>query len=583
MNPPLDAVKAVIKQFVVHHDGCSSADMCFSVLQNERGLSVHFLLDNDGTIYQTIDLGLMAYHASEWNTASIGIELCNRGDAKPDREYYSSGRFGPKRDVKPCKINGHTILAFDYTPAQYDSFIKLCRALTRLLPNLPTEFPQSSPGVQSWDTLPTSASFNFAGYLGHYHLTGQKWDPGVFDFKDFCSKLRGEFCFPVFAKDDAKRSPNDKPVIPERSDDLKQAASDLYKINEGRADGGYFPVGPWGEARLWHGGVHLVAADATPVYAPLPGRIVAARMGRSTSVGSVNFVLLRHDLSLGDTKTTFFSLFMHLANDGDGNAQPEWMSKKDGGWKKDGRPDAVVLLDEPVAAGALIGHVGKAGPAELSRAQIHVEFFSTSELFPNRSPWQLVDGTAGGRFCDSKEINDNIDTDHDGALSRQELSTFYSNGNGADMHFMVTLHVSEWTSEPSWSEALRVPKDFKKLKPAEIDQLVADQIAPGLWWDAKVAAHCRLPVDGVVYHYHPISFLAWFKQQMLDAAANDKGTGKANEGDAKEAKSMGLLDDYADVNGSSMRSAADLAEDPCNQKLTLNDLVQGFDTPECGP
>src|SRR3981189_658468 len=50
MNPPYDAVKASIRQFVIHHDGCTSADMCFSVLQNERGLSVHFLLDNDGTI-----------------------------------------------------------------------------------------------------------------------------------------------------------------------------------------------------------------------------------------------------------------------------------------------------------------------------------------------------------------------------------------------------------------------------------------------------------------------------------------------------------------------------------------------------
>src|SRR5690242_17606588 len=70
MTPPLDAVKSVIKQFVVHHDGCNTADMCFSVLHNERGLSVHFLLDNDGTIYQTIDLALMAYHASEWNIAS---------------------------------------------------------------------------------------------------------------------------------------------------------------------------------------------------------------------------------------------------------------------------------------------------------------------------------------------------------------------------------------------------------------------------------------------------------------------------------------------------------------------------------
>jgi len=105
-NAPLSAVQQVIKQFVIHHDGCNSADMCFSVLQNERGLSVHFLLDNDGTIYQTIDLALMAYHASEWNTSSIGVEICNRGDAWRDPHYYDSGRWGPKRDIVPVKING---------------------------------------------------------------------------------------------------------------------------------------------------------------------------------------------------------------------------------------------------------------------------------------------------------------------------------------------------------------------------------------------------------------------------------------------------------------------------------------------
>ena len=54
-DAPYDAVKSVIKQFVIHHDGCASADMCFNVLQNERGLSCHFLIDNDGTIFQTIE------------------------------------------------------------------------------------------------------------------------------------------------------------------------------------------------------------------------------------------------------------------------------------------------------------------------------------------------------------------------------------------------------------------------------------------------------------------------------------------------------------------------------------------------
>jgi hypothetical protein len=582
MNPPLDAVKSVIKQFVVHHDGCNTADMCFSVVQNERGLSVHFLLDNDGTIYQTIDLALMAYHASEWNVASIGIELCNRGDAKKEPNYYSSGRFGPKRDVKPCKVNGHTILAFDYTKAQYESFVKLCRALTRLLPNLPAEFPQASPGVPSWDTLPYGATFGFSGYIGHYHLTNQKWDPGPFDFKDFCRKLRGSLCFPVFAKDDAKRSVDDKPTVPEVSDDLKAIATELYKANEARADGGFFPVGPWGEARLWHGGVHLTAKDRAPVYAPFPGRMVAARMGKSTTIGSVNFVLLRHDMSLGRSRVQFYSLYMHLADETGSDKPVEWMTKE--GWKKDGKSDQVVLLDEPIEAGSLIGHVGKAGPAELSRSQIHVEFFSTSELFTDLpgSPWTVVDGTTGGRFCDSKLVNDNIDSDHDGTLSKSELATFFSNGNGQQMHYLVTLHVSEWTAEPSWAESLRVPKDFKKLKPAEIDQMVAEQITPGLWWDAKAAAHCRLPIDGVVYHYHPVSFLAWFNQQLLDAAAS-AGPGKVlDAADAQEVP-KGITDDLGDINGSSMRSSADLAEDPCNQKLTLNDLVQGFDAPECTP
>jgi hypothetical protein len=30
-----------------------------------------------------------------------------------------------------------------------------------------------------------------------------------------------------------------------------------------------------------------------------------------------------------------------------------------------------------------------------------------------------------------------------------------------------------------------------------------------------------------------------------------------------------------------MRSTADIAEDPCNKSLTLEQMVQGFDAPEC--
>jgi hypothetical protein len=579
-NPSYEAVRATIKQFVVHHDGCSSADMCFNVLQNERGLSCHFLLDNDGTIYQTIDLGLMAYHAADWNLYSIGVELCNRGDAFKEPNYYASGRAGPRRDTRNCKINGHTIKSFDYTPAQYDAFRRLCRELLKLFPNLPAEYPQSSPGEQAWETLHNAGveRERYAGYIGHYHLTAQKWDPGPFDFKEFCSKLRGALCFPVFPKQEPKAG-EDKPVVPDDGSELRKDVAALYQLNEARADGGFFPVGPWGETRLWHGGIHVIGKPDGGVFSPYPGRLVAARMGKDAPIGSFNFVLLRHEMTLGTTKVLFYSLYMHLADELKRTQRVEWMTKD--GWKASGKAGAVVQLDEPIEAGALIGHVGKVGPDDLSRAQVHIEFFSEAFIDVANGPWQLVDGSSGGRFCEAPEINTLIDQNKDGVLSRKELSEFFASGSGEQLHRMVTLHVSEWTFEPSWGDALRVPKDFRNTKPAEIDAMVAEQITPGLWWDARVATHCRLPKDGVVYHYHPIAFMSWFKTQLIDAAtAAAKAGRKVDDKDVREVPKT-ITDDFGDKAGTSMRSTADISEDPCNKGLTLEQLVQGFDAPEC--
>ena len=239
-------------------------------------------------------------------------------------------------------------------------------------------------------------------------------------------------------------------------------------------------------------------------------------------------------------------------------------------------------LNEPIEAGALIAHIANVGPESdgLSRAQVHVEFFS-EQMIEDPAYWQLIDGTAGGRFCDAPEINELIDQNHDKVLSRKELSEFFSSGSGEQLHRMVTMHVSEWTFEPSWGDALRVPQDFKSKKPAEIDAMVAEQITPGLWWDAPVATHCRLPKDGVVHHYHPVAFISWFKNQLIDAAAEAKKSGpKINLADVR-AVPKSITDDLGDVTGDSMRSKADVTEDPCNKNLTLEQMVQGFDAPEC--
>jgi len=41
---------------VIHFDDAGTSRTCFLVLQDDRDLSVHFMLDLDGTIYQTARL-----------------------------------------------------------------------------------------------------------------------------------------------------------------------------------------------------------------------------------------------------------------------------------------------------------------------------------------------------------------------------------------------------------------------------------------------------------------------------------------------------------------------------------------------
>jgi hypothetical protein len=355
-------------------------------------------------------------------------------------------------------------------------------------------------------------------------------------------------------------------------------AKELYKLNEVVGSGGFFPVGPWGETRLWHGGMHFTGQAGDGVFAPFAGRIVAARMGASSPIGSVNFVLIRHEMSLGGTgRIAFYSLFMHLADELQASDKPDWVTKAQ---LKTG---TVTLLDEAVEAGTMLGRLAAAGPADASHAQVHVELFSTTELtaLPD-PPWTLVDGTSGGRFCDLKEIDDLIDTNKDGSLSKQELTSFYNGGSGSSLHYLVTQHVSEWTGDPSWTDALRAEhKEFAKMKPADLDQMVADQITPALWWDPATAAHCKLPPDGVVYHYNPIAFIAYVNEKLLDADADDvKAKAKLSTATTSEVPPS-ITDDFADKTGASMRSTGTTVDTKCDDSLTLQDLVQGFDAPEC--
>src|SRR5215467_9135502 len=102
----LPLLQRVVDQFVIHFDVCGVSRQCFNVLQDHRDLSVHFMLDLDGTIYQTLDLKERAWHATTANSRSVGIEIANIGaysvdEKNPFDEWYAKEPNGQTRITIP--------------------------------------------------------------------------------------------------------------------------------------------------------------------------------------------------------------------------------------------------------------------------------------------------------------------------------------------------------------------------------------------------------------------------------------------------------------------------------------------------
>ncbi len=197
----------VVDQFVIHFDACGTSRQCFKVLQDLRGLSVHFLLDLDGTIYQTLDLKERAWHATTANSRSVGIEIAQIGAYPPDQagpldEWYARDaegrvritipeRFGDGglrtpgfvgRPARSERIRGHVqgreLEQYDFTPEQYEALAHLTAALCRVFPKLKCDYPRDAAGQIVSHRLPDEELQRYEGLLGHCHIQTNKVDPG---------------------------------------------------------------------------------------------------------------------------------------------------------------------------------------------------------------------------------------------------------------------------------------------------------------------------------------------------------------------------------------------------------------------
>jgi N-acetylmuramoyl-L-alanine amidase len=209
-NWTLDELQQVVDQVVIHFDACGSSRRCFEVLHDRRSLSCHFLLDVDGTIYQTLDLKERAWHATSSNDRSIGIEIANIGaqgyrsngeDLAVDADVFAQWYDQPAGDdpdmlrlsvpreeadsvanlalanaqtVKTVRgiCQGQELLQADFTDAQYDSLGRLCATLCAIFPQIRVDYPAAD------SKLPDGELGRWSGFIGHSHIQTNKVDPG---------------------------------------------------------------------------------------------------------------------------------------------------------------------------------------------------------------------------------------------------------------------------------------------------------------------------------------------------------------------------------------------------------------------
>jgi N-acetyl-anhydromuramyl-L-alanine amidase AmpD len=378
---PLAGLRTVVHSVVLHHDGCFSPDACYRTLVS-RCLSTHVMIGRDGHVYQAADLADRTYHAGSMNNVAIGIDLNNRAHnllSEPHAEL-DGGEPSPVRT-----INGGSFRSWNYTEAQYASLVEVLRVLVDALGIEPV-FPMDEQGSILYSVVDSPPAEAFKGFLCHWHITPQKWDPGPgLDWEAILAGLRRNAAtvpvLPAALADEL--DPAELPGVRVTREDLADPSrapglvDDLLgreataipfldaicRTIERRQDGGFYPVGV---NQTWHGGIHLEAPAGTPVRPLLKGELVAAHLVPSDDhpeVGSNNFVLLRHRIPLpprtapgagapcrfledrddptggegapppSESMLTVYSLYMHLAgvdfeNPGD-NALANRFQRKD--------------------------------------------------------------------------------------------------------------------------------------------------------------------------------------------------------------------------------------------------------------
>ena len=211
----LPTLARVVDQFVIHFDAAGTSKRCFQILQDRRGLSVHFMLDLDGTIYQTLDAKESAWHATIANGRSIGVEVANIGAYPIDGPDPLAATYRPDpsgRSLSPAPIrlatpagccgpvvtkslwerfrgrgSSNTTSRPSNTRRSRSSQPRSASSFPKIRP----DYPRDEIGALVTHKLPDADYARYQGILGHYHVQTNKVDPGpAFQWEQFLKSTR---------------------------------------------------------------------------------------------------------------------------------------------------------------------------------------------------------------------------------------------------------------------------------------------------------------------------------------------------------------------------------------------------------
>ncbi|HIC51133.1 MAG TPA: hypothetical protein EYO96_00625 [Candidatus Marinimicrobia bacterium] len=187
------------KMFVNHWDVCLSAASCAQVL-NKRGISVHFCLDNDGTIYQILDTQHGAWHCSKQkgNKTSVGIEISNAYYPKYQDWYVKQGH-GKRPMMEEGIVHGVKLDPFTwFYPVQIRALQALWKAIHIGL-GIPLDYPSLPDGSLNTSVHKDCANGKFKGYANHYNFVRTKIDCAGLDLPKLLGEVKRS---PMYCLDD---------------------------------------------------------------------------------------------------------------------------------------------------------------------------------------------------------------------------------------------------------------------------------------------------------------------------------------------------------------------------------------------